>query len=84
MDHQPYGALDMSGNVYEWVSDWYSSGYYSTSPASNPTGPSSGPYRVFRGGSWYHDGAHLRASYRGYLNPSGSDYVLGFRCASAP
>jgi formylglycine-generating enzyme required for sulfatase activity len=48
----PYGALDMAGNVWEWVNNWYSGTYYSQSPASNPTGPASGDYRVLRGVSW--------------------------------
>ncbi len=47
----PYGALDMAGNVAEWVNDWYRSTYYSSSPSSNPTGPSGGELRVLRGGS---------------------------------
>ena len=49
----PYGVLDMSGNVWEWVNDWYDADYYSVSPASNPPGPTSGQYRVLRGGAWY-------------------------------
>ena len=49
----PYGALDMSGNVWEWVNDWYGRDYYSDSPYSNPQGPPSGTYKVLRGGSWY-------------------------------
>lgn len=48
----PYGALDMAGNVYEWVNDWYQDDYYSLSPYSNPPGPSSGSTKVLRGGSW--------------------------------
>ena len=48
----PYGLLDMAGNVWEWVHDWYSSTYYSTSPYDNPTGPDTGTYKVLRGGGW--------------------------------
>jgi formylglycine-generating enzyme required for sulfatase activity len=48
----PYGALDMAGNVWEWVDDWYNGGYYCVSPGENPLGPTSGTARVVRGGSW--------------------------------
>lgn len=77
----PYGALDMAGNVWEWVNDWYSDAYYSVSPFSNPTGPNSGQYRVVRGGSWNYNDDDLRTSSRIGSDPVFSNYDLGFRCA---
>ena len=77
----PYGALDMAGNVHEWVNDWYGADYYSSSPYSNPPGPESGSSKALRGGSWsnYDDG--VRASYRFNLAPTGRYNFVGFRCA---
>ena len=80
----PYGALDMAGNVWEWVNDWYDSSYYSSSPASNPQGPATGTYRVLRGGGWYVSGSHLRVANRYYDNPTSQNVNLGFRCVAAP
>jgi formylglycine-generating enzyme required for sulfatase activity len=76
----PYGAMDMAGNVWEWVNDWYDSDYYSISPASNPKGPESGSTRVRRGGSFYGYGFYLRVSLRFNFVPSAGYVLLGFRC----
>ena len=65
------GIYDMSGNLWEWCSDWYSSDYYSTSPQFNPTGPATGSYRVLRGGSWVSDAAYCRVASRDDDSPSG-------------
>jgi len=74
-----YGALDMAGNVWEWVNDWYANSY-DTNDTNNPTGPSTGKCRVLRGGSWYNSTRSIRSADRSRGNPSLRDDDWGFRC----
>jgi formylglycine-generating enzyme len=74
-----WGLYDMSGNVWEWVWDWYDSGYYSSSPSSDPEGPTSGSYRVYRGGSYFSSAQYLRVSFRSYNTPTNRYYYIGLR-----
>jgi formylglycine-generating enzyme required for sulfatase activity len=78
----PYRALDMAGNVREWVQDWYAEDYYASSPGLNPEGPSTGEYRVVRGGCWVCNFRYLRTTNRFWKIPS--EAYNGFRCARSP
>ncbi len=80
----PYGVLDMAGNAYEWVQDWYSKSYYAESPVHDPQGPASGMFKVLRGGSWQLDGLRLRVYGREVSVPNAGNSNIGFRCASSP
>ena len=75
------GAVDLAGNVWEWVADWYAA--YPLEPASNPAGPDTGTYRVLRGGSWYSVGRALRSAHRYRDLPTHSGGTYGFRCATS-
>ena len=75
---------DMSGNVYEWVQDWYYDDYYSSSPVSDPQGPSSGTDRVYRGGSYRSDAYGCRVADRMDSPPDWSSDFRGFRLARSP
>lgn len=78
----PYGVLNMAGNVWEWVADWYQADYYSHSPIDNPRGPASGDFRVIRGGGATSISQDLRATRRASGEPEHyMDGQMGFRCA---
>ncbi len=75
----PFGLRDVLGNCWEWCGDWFAADYYASSPAENPTGPSSGSSRVLRGGSWLVDAVYARCSLRNNLDPAVRNHSIGFR-----
>ena len=74
-----YGLYDVHGNVWEWVQDWYDSNYYSSSPKTDSKGPSSGSYRVLRGGGWNYNAVDARSADRGNSYPGSRYSDIGFR-----
>jgi formylglycine-generating enzyme required for sulfatase activity/pimeloyl-ACP methyl ester carboxylesterase len=76
------GALDMAGNAWEWVADFY--GEYPAEDQRDPTGPESGSERILRGGSWAYLPAMVRAAYRYPVPPTANYLAVGFRCAFPP
>ncbi|MFQ6115602.1 MAG: formylglycine-generating enzyme family protein, partial [bacterium] len=77
----PYGVHDLTGNVYEWVADWYQADYYKISPQRNPRGPESGKFRILRGGSWAELKDLCRPAVRVGQPPESTDSDFGFRIA---
>ncbi|MBN2089086.1 SUMF1/EgtB/PvdO family nonheme iron enzyme [candidate division KSB1 bacterium] len=75
-----FGAFDMAGNVREWCQDWYQADYYTLSSETNPSGPTSGKFRVTRGGSWADDPYHSRTASRSHHLPLEPSPYIGFRC----
>jgi formylglycine-generating enzyme required for sulfatase activity len=77
----PFGIYELSGNVWEWVSDWYVESFHPDS-ARNPKGPDKGTHKVMRGGGWYDQSDRITTTKRIYADPVQRDDEVGFRCAS--
>lgn len=77
----PFGVLNMSGNVREWVADWFDADYYSNSPYANPQGPETGEERVLRSTSYNEDGREIVVTSRLRHEPESAGLSRGFRCA---
>lgn len=82
----PYGLLNVSGNVWEWVFDWYDPSFYGSQLISNPFGPNSSPQgmRTLRGGSWTSPAIDMRSASRSATTADNAKDNIGFRCVRFP
>jgi formylglycine-generating enzyme required for sulfatase activity len=80
----PYGCADMSGNVWEWCSDWYVEKYYQNSPVEDPMGLTESAWRVVRGASWFSNQRRARCAARNRFEPDNCHNHIGFRVALTP
>jgi formylglycine-generating enzyme len=76
-----FGLYDMSGNLWEWVNDWFHKDYYKKKEKNNPKGPDSGKFRVRRGGSWANFTKYIRSASRYRGRPDHKHHIMGFRIA---
>lgn len=76
-----FGLQDMAGNESEWTADWFDGAYYKISPAKDPQGPSTGEYKVIRGGAWSDSPKRITVFFRNWVRPSQRTPNIGFRCA---